>query len=306
MNKNNIKKIISMIILIFFLFSFINYLIHNYSNFQEISLIAPKFLIFLTFLVLINIYLTGFNNLYILKPLGINFKPKEVFQLGIITRFYNYISPFRGGMLARAYYLKKKYKIEYTNFLATLSGSYVLILILAGTLGLITSLLIYVSKNILNWIILSIFLISIFIALIIIVISPKIPKTNRRWLKKIRAVIKGWELLKNNPKILFIITLSLLIQILVSSFMLNFQFKMFGIPISYIDSLFLTSITSLSFILSLTPANLGVSEAITVFSASAIGIDTVGAIAATLSGRIMHIIILFTLGPIVSYKLIKK
>ena len=54
--------------------------------------------------------------------------------------------------------------------------------------------------------------------------------------------------------------------------MLYLQFKVFGINIPVISALFITSITSLSILISITPANLGIQELITVFSALTLGI----------------------------------
>ena len=123
---------------------------------------------------------------------------------------------------------------------------------------------------------------------------------------KISRIMNGWHLIKNNKKIIFSIIIFSLLQLLISSYMLYLQFKVFGIDIPFISAVFITSITSLSILISITPANLGIQEAITVFSALTLGISPAQSLSAALLGRVIQMIVLFVLGPIFSYVLFKR
>ncbi len=88
--------------------------------------------------------------------------------------------------------------------------------------------------------------------------------------------------------------------------MIYLQFKVFGINFSFISALFLASIGSLGLLISITPAGLGIQEAIVVFSGLTIGIGVHESLSAALLGRAIQMIVLFIIGPIFSVILLRK
>ncbi len=304
MNKKT-KKIFSILILIVILVFFVFYLKNNYQNFQQLKLVSPYLLIILIALFLFNYFLIGIVTLNLLLPLGVKLGLKESFMISIVTGFYNLIMPFRGGMFARGVYLKKKYNFSYTNFFSTLAASYILIFLVASVVGIISTLIIYYQTGIFSWILFLIFS-GVFIPMLLIVIfAPKFPYAKSEFINKFIKVVNGWHLIKNNTKVISIVIIISLSQLLLSSLALFLQFRVFGIDISYFSCLFLSCIGSLSLLIQLTPANLGVSEAIIVFSALTIGITSYQSLTAALLGRAVSFLVLLILGPIFSYVLIK-
>ncbi len=300
-----LKKIFSILILITLLALAVYYIKNNLDSFRQLTLVSPQILILLFALFLFNYFIQGIVTIALLAPFKINLSLKESFGVSIVTGFYNLITPFRGGMVVRAAYLKKKHQFSYTDFLATLSASYVLIFFIASLLGLTASYFIYKNQN-LNPIIFSIFLITFLSMSFIIVFSPKLPQTNHRWIGKFVRVVNGWHLIKGDFKIIFSISALSLIQLLIATLTLKLQFLVFGLSLPFYHALFLTSISSLGILIAITPANLGISEVITVFSALTIGITPAQSLAASLLGRAVSLITLFTLGPIFSYVLLKE
>ena len=140
----------------------------------------------------------------------------------------------------------------------------------------------------------------------IIFFSPSLNETKYSLINRVIRVVNGWNLIKKNKKTIFLVTLLSLSQLLLSALMLYLQFKVFGIQISYTSSLFLASLGSLAIIIAITPAGLGIQEAITVFSALTLGISPAESLAAVLIGRVISMLVLFILGPIFSVILIKK
>ena len=304
--KPLVKKLSSIIILLALIVFAIYYLKNNISDFQNLSIKNPLILLILVVIFLFNYLLISIVTQNLLRPLGVNLHQKESYLLSIVTGFYNLITPFRGGMAARAIYLKRKYNFAYVNFLATLSASYVIIFLVASILGIISTLLIYLESGILSLIVLTIFIATFLAMIFIIFISPKFKERENKWLNRFIKVINGWHLIKNNSKVIAVTTIVSLIQILLSTLMLYLQFLTFGIEISFASALFLSSIANLAILIGITPGNLGISEAITVFSASTIGITPVESLSAALLGRAISLVVLFILGPIFSYKLLKK
>ncbi len=300
------KKTLGILVLLILIAFAIYYIYQNINDFKQLSLVYPFLLIILVFLVLFHLLITGLMNYQPLRVFNVKLAFGEIFSLAIITRFYNLITPFKGGMAARAVYLKKKHKFPYTDFLATLAASYVLIFLVVSLIGIISTLIIFYSTGVFSWIIFLIFLAVFFPLVFIITFSPKFPETRNYWINRIIRVINGWHLIKDNKKVIFLVSFLSLIQLLIGAFMLYLQFRVFGIEVSYTATLFLAAIASIGLIIGLTPAGLGVSEAIIVFSALTIGIAPAESLSAALLGRAVSLVVLFVLGPIFSYVLIRK
>ncbi|MBS3165874.1 flippase-like domain-containing protein [Candidatus Woesearchaeota archaeon] len=300
------KKTISVISLLIIIALLIYYINKNEESFATLTLTNPLLLVVLVILFVIGYILTSILNNELLKALNVRMSLSESFALSIITGFYNLITPFRGGIAARAMYLKNKYNFAYVHFLAILSAVYVLIFLVASILGIVSALLIYSTTGLISW---SIFylLLAVFLSFLIITfMSPTLPESRNKWINRFVKVINGWHEIKKNKRVIFITLIITLIQTLVSSLMLYLQFRVFGIEIPFIQTIFLSSIGSLGILVAITPAGLGISEAITVFSAITIGITPAQSLSATLLGRAVSFIVLFILGPIFSYALLKK
>ncbi|MBS3084068.1 flippase-like domain-containing protein [Candidatus Pacearchaeota archaeon] len=300
------KKILGIIVLLVLIAWLIHYGLSNYSSFKEVSFENPWLLIIIGIIFLLGYIPVSVITYYLLAPFNVKLGKKESFGLSIVTGFYNLIMPFRGGMAVRGIYLKKKYGFSYTNFLATLAASYILTFFIASILGLFSVLNIYLTKNIISWPIFTIFSGMFLIFLIVIVLSPKIPETKYKFVNHFISTLNGWHLIKNKRNILLAVIIMSVVQLLLSALNLLLQFKVFGIDITLGSAIFLSAMGALSMIVGITPAGLGINEAIIVFSASTLGITPIQSLSATLAGRFVGFIVLFILGPIFSYLLIKK
>ncbi|MBM3234022.1 flippase-like domain-containing protein [Candidatus Pacearchaeota archaeon] len=309
MKKKSIKQLISAIILIAIIALFIFYIYKHISDFKTLFNVALShiwLLIIVAIITLISLYLNGYLLDTLMKPFGLKLKFKESFGLAIITNFYNMITPFRGGMAARAIYLKKKHKFPYINFLAILSAIYVIIFLIAAIAGLLSMAFIWLYYGLFNLIIFLLFLAVFIFLLAIIIFSPKIKERKNIWLNRFIKVINGWHLIKNNKKVIFTTAIIAIIQLILGAIILIISYHIFGIEISFFKALFISSIGSLSILIAITPGNLGIGDAIFVFSAAIIGISLTEAIAATILSRAVGLIIIFILGPIFSYILLRN
>ena len=151
--KHQTKKIISVMILIIIILFFVYYINSNLSDLKQLAYLGISnipIILIIALLSLIFAILNGTLLDILMRPFGIKLSFKEYFSLSIITSFYNYITPFRGGMAARAVYLKKKYNFSYTNFLAILSAIYIIIFFVGGLGMLISMFFIWVYYGFFN------------------------------------------------------------------------------------------------------------------------------------------------------------
>lgn len=300
------KRTISVFVLLLIATAFFYFISQNISDFKQLSIISPYLLIILISIFIFNYFLVSIITKNLLKPLGVYLKSKEAFALSIVTGFYNLITPFRGGAVTRAIYLKKKHNFTYTDFLASLAGMYLITFLIASLVGLITTILIYLKTETFSWILFLIFSGIFFPIFFIVTLSPKLKSVKSNFPNKFIKVINGWHLIKNNRKVILTITIISFSQLMLGAFMLYLQFKVFGIEIEFIKCLFLVSISSLAILIAITPAGLGISEAVTVFSALTIGITPVQSLSVALLGRVIQMIVLFILGPISSIILLNN
>ena len=304
--KPTIKKLIQYGILALILFLFVNYISKNINDFKQVALINPLWLIPLVAIYLVNYFFLGMQTKNLIEPLGVKLKKIEAFMLAIITGFYNIITPAHGGMAIRAVYLKKKYQFTYTNFLSSLAGMYVITFAIASLIGLISTYFIFLRTQIYSLPITLIFA-GLFLPLLtIIIVSPKFKETKSKNINRFIRVINGWNIIRKNKKVVLTCVLVTTTAIFLNSMIQIISFTAVGVTITIYQALFLAAIANIAILIRLTPGNLGVQEAVSVFSAAVLGIGTNEALVAAIILRIVQMISLFTLGPIFSYKLLKN
>ena len=297
------KRIIGIVLSVIILGLFAYYVKLNLSDFKSIRIVNFDYIIYLFLACSFSFLFLGWINKYHLIPFNITLSFKEWFGLAAITSFYNVITPFRGGLAARATYLKRKRGLNYSHFLSSLAALGVMMFVAPCVLGIITLLLLRYEYGQFNLILFSIFIAALFVFSLIFVM-PKIRSKNKL-IKQLNIAIEGWHEIKKHKSVLLKIFLINLLTILVSSIGIFFAYRMFGIEINFISGLFLVCVGSLSGLIAITPSNLGISEAVYAFSGLVVGISPVYSISVSILWRIVHFVIIGILGPIYSYILIK-
>lgn len=303
--KQPLKKFISISVLIILIALAAFYISSNWSDFTSLKLTHPLFIIIVAFLTILVGILIGLINYTILIPLKVKIGVFEAYALGVSSSFYNLITPFRGGIAARAIYLKKKHEFPITKFLSSLAAIYVVAFFVASLVGFFTMYVIYITTGIFNWIIFILFLIISLGMVFIILFSPNFPETRYGFINRFIKVINGWRLIRKNPKVIYTLTILTLAQVLLSGLRFYFLMKVFDINITIFGALLIASIGSLGLLISITPAGLGINEAIIVFTALTLGITPAESLSAAILGRLINTIILFILGPIFSWWLLR-
>jgi len=303
--KFKIKKHIGILVLVTIVILFVDYLKNHIKDFQQLSLVNPIYILILAIIFIFYLSLNGILLKTLMEPFNIKLKNLEAFGLSTITNFYNYITPFRGGAGVRAIYLKKKHNFSYVHFFATLSAIYILIFLIGSLGGLISMGYIWLNYGIFDYLIFSVFLIFFLFLLLIIFFSPKLSKRKNKWINKVIEIINGWQLIKSNKKIIITTLIISSLQLVLMSMNFWIAYRSFGIEIEFFKALFIASINSLSMLLAITPGNLGIGDAINVFSAGLVGIGVAGAIGATVLRRGVTLLVIFIMGPIFSYILLK-
>ena len=318
-NAKSYTNAIGIIVLLLIIAGFIYYIATHLSDFKQLSLVNPIFILYLAIIVLLFSIASGLILKYTLVPFGIKMKFKEWFGLSTITTFYNTITPFRGGMVAKAVYLKKTHKFSYTDFLANYSGIYIINFLASGLLGMISMWFLYKESSQFNLVIFLIFLafnkkrFSYFILLAffipslgVIIFSPNLKDTKYSIINRVINLINGWNKLRRNKLVVFQVIIITIVQLALGAISSTISYHIFGIELTLSQAFFLVSIGTIAGAFSITPGSLGIAEAVAVFSALAIGITPAQSLTVAILGRAVSTIIIFILGPIFSYFLLKN
>lgn len=304
--NSRLRKVLSFLILIAILALCFWYINGHKADFASLKIVNPWAIALLVVLMSVSYLCIAIVNRSIVRPFKVELSLHESFALGIITGFYNVITPFRGGMIARAAYLKRKYNFPVTKFLATLSGTYVISFFAASVLGLASLFFLKNTDGHASLIVGAIFACIAIAMGIIMILTPKLQETKNNWFNKIIAVVNGWHTVKQYPRVIAITTIVTILQIVLAAISTYISYVVFGTHLSLSQALFLVCIGTLSIVIQITPAGLGISDAISVFAALAINISPSTSIPVAVLSRVVSFILLFVLGPIYSYFLIKR
>jgi uncharacterized membrane protein YbhN (UPF0104 family) len=300
------RRLLSAAVLAITVGGLVYYAVTNWGDFENLTLASPIFIVPTIPLLLLRYLMIGLTTRELMRPLGLKLGVAEATALSIMTGFYNVVLPFRGGVATKAVYLKTRYGFSYTNSLATLSASYILTLLISSLLGLATLLLTYSSTGFASGVLLLAFG-GIFVGLVFVVLfSPKIPETRFGWINRGVHVINAWDVIKQNRRLILVTSVLTLLQALALSADTLLLFKVFGVAVPFGKCIFMDSVGSLAQLIQVTPAGLGVNEALLVFSTQAIAVLPADALAMALLGRAVGFAVLAAAGPLTANLLLRN
>lgn len=274
------------------------YVFNNWQDFISITLINPKKAGILILLMLISLVLEGLVIKFLAFPLGVNIGIVEGFLLAATTGFYNTLTPFRGGIIARGMYFKSKYKFPYSHFLSMLSGKFIVYYFAAAVLA-ITGLISRLLRGMQVEFLIIVFFVGILVILAMISLKskpitlPKIPMVDYGV-----KVINGWYEIRKDRKTIITLFFISVLQLLAGTIVNLTVFNIFGVEVNFWDMLIIVAINSFHLIVSFTPAGLGIQEAILVFATSIFNISVAKSMVAALTLRVLYTIVVLIIGAI--------
>jgi uncharacterized membrane protein YbhN (UPF0104 family) len=261
-------------------------------------------------LVVTSLICTTINGLF-LKELtskfGVNLSIVEWFGLSVVTTLGNYITPFSGGMIARAAYLKQRHSFSYSKFMSVLAANYLVIFWMIGMAGTVI---------LVKWVkmVSSVYVVLVFFILVVGVISifflfPSIksPGDDKSFfVAHINEALSGWDLIRKDAALLFTIVVYTAVNIAVNGLSFWIAYSALGAAVPFTSALLVSLFISFSLLINVTPGNIGVQEAIVGLSSGLLGLGAGLALVAAILVRASALLVAFTLGPIFSVLLSRK
>lgn len=303
--KNKKGQIVSVAILIIIIVVIGFYLranselLHSLSN-MSLTLAFWLIVFRILFIATNGLFLQAFANKF-----GIQLNLMEWFGLAIVTTMGNYITPFSGGMVARATYLKYRYAFPYAQFATLLASNYLVTFWVIGVVGLV-SLLIFVDTAQFYWQVILFFLtITITISILALLPTIKLP-WNHRMARVLNTSLEGWALVKNDSLLLARLVAYTLANISLNGFSFWVAYRALGFPVSFAPALLIGLLAVFSILINVTPGNLGIQESVISLSSGLLGAGVGQGLLVGLLIRAATLVSAFTLGPIFSFLLSRE
>ena len=275
-------KIITLYVVVIIIFlAFFRFFLQGKELLQEIRNIDILYLVPQLFLAFFFISTTAYVNAIILRSFNIDLEVKEWFGLGCINALSNFIFPMKIGTMVKALYLKNKYGFRIAHSLSILFFAtfirFEVDLFLAAlllTYSKLASLFINPYLNNLLYFACLIFPIGIIFLMVLAkinLVSNFKNTISNMIINRLILLIDGMKLISKNVKLLVMITSLDMVIFIIQTLGLYFAYMAINRPTTLFNVAFVSLITSLSELLSLTPSNLGIKEVVISFSSKAIG-----------------------------------
>lgn len=274
------KKLLSPVLTVVVIAAFIIYFINNREAFRTLFDINVFSAVLIGLLYIVTIIISGLFTKYQLVPFKVNISGYEAFYTSILTYLGNFFTPARGGAGIRAVYLKKRFKLTYTNFLSTFLVTFIF---LFGTSSLITlAVLVYMHLTEKKYSVLlyglfsglALFSVSAYFFRIPLKIKDHFKTSKNKVIRRILLFFEGWETATKNKGNLFKMALTNIIGFLISVFIFYQEIRSLNFSTGFEAAFILGALNAVSFILSVTPASLGTREVLLLAFSSMIGLSS--------------------------------
>lgn len=283
MNKQLLRSVVGSLVLVLFVFLVGWYVFDNWEEFNKITIEHPILLIPAVLFLTLNIYAAGIVIDLAMEPHGIKLTKSEAFGLANITRFSNQFSPTYVGATLRAAYMKRVHHISFTKFSSSFLVSNLLQLMVSGVVGVVILFTILPSFDSAYILGVLCMVILIFLLILYTPLSPIIrflqgkeylygnDSYRSKLYSRFNDFLVSYIAVKRYPGLL-LRTIFYILLITISLGIVYFSlYRLLGYNIEFSSSLLISSLTSWSVLVSLTPGNIGVREGLMVLIAQIVG-----------------------------------
>lgn len=285
--------------------AFIYYFYANADKYLKLLHLSPLPLLLLFALALTSPFLNGAINTLMYRRLGTNLSIREGFLLAATSTLANQL-PVSGGMVTKAYYLKRMYGLSYTKYLSSMLAIFFCTIAVYGLLGLaiLTSWVLFEGANVSSalWVGFG----SMALAVIIFWLPLDRLRVPGSLAARIHQAVEGWTLISRNPTLIvkLLVIQTTMMSLLAVRYWLAFRMLSQNVTISQVILFSAGSI--LTNLVSFAPGGLGVREAIVAGIAAALGFDAGTSVVAVGLDRLTSSLVIFIVGWISTVLLGKK
>jgi len=293
---SSVALLVSLVAIAVFLF------IHK-EGWREIQRVSLANLVLLLMLQLGSLVVNGIFLKIFAAKFGLVLGFREWFGLSVVTTMGNYLTPFSGGLFARAAYLKRKYAFSYASFVSVMAANYLIVFFNCGLLGVWISALL--ARRIHSFRLeIPLFFGSVSCTAILLALMPNVKlKTSNRWSRALSKVWEGWNIVRTDFLLLLKLSVLTLVNLVLAAASLFVAYRALELPIDFLSALLIGLFASLSILLRVTPGNLGIQEAVISLTSALLGAGLEEGFLGAMLVRAASLVVVFILGPVFSYLL---
>lgn len=218
------------------------------------------------------LYVDGLSLRLFLKPFGIRLN--HYFLVSCVSSLINQLTPFRGGLAFKAWYMKKVYDFGYMKSAIITVGEYVLIFLIVSALAIVNMGWLYQQHGIFNlW--MTLIFAGLFLGCFIAILLNRVRLSGRgRLSKALNSVLTNWKTLVRYPGQILWLSLYTVINIGITFLMFVVMSTGIGYPLPYSIALQLSLLSYLAFFVNITPGSVGVLEFVCLIGGVSLGLQT--------------------------------
>lgn len=301
------SKTLSLAATALFLIVFALYFALNTEKFHPLLHINGYLLVLIAIGDITGIFLNGIFTKFILRPFNKHISLLESFYVSLISSVGNFFAPVGAGFGFRAVYLKKKFGLPYSEYISTLSGNYILVFLADSFFGLLALYLLRSHQSNQSGVLVAVFAVVFIFSLILSLV--KIPvrdaglQKNRyakALVRNLARITEGWNHIISHKKLMLQLAGLTILNLTTTLLVTLAIIKSLHLNVTFAPLLLFSVLGSLSLFINITPANLGVKEAIYLFSSSVLGFSTVQILSIALIDRGVLFFVLLILWPLTS------
>lgn len=226
------------------------------------------------------------NGYFVKLVLDAHKKPiqtSDAVNASVISAVGNFFFPVGVGSAAQAKYLKQRHAFSYTNFIASLSGNYILVFLVNGALGLLALLMLYHHADTATyWTLVVVFagmllpnLYFAFRGLPSFISHRSASKSGffGRVLRIVRGVLGGWNFIVQSQGLVAKLALLIFVNFIASMIIGYFSIMAAGVVVGFWPLVLYSALGAVTLVLNITPGSIGVREGVFLFAMSIIGLS---------------------------------
>jgi uncharacterized membrane protein YbhN (UPF0104 family) len=249
------------------------YVHHHAPEFRVLAEVPLRPLVGLFAIAAAGVICNGLFIKFALQAFGVDLPAREWLSLTVATSILNYVTPLRGGMVARAVYLKAHYRFGYADFLSTLSAMYLMHVFIQGLLGLTGQALLWRQGAGIDRIALAMLAAGAALSALLMCVRVQLPRWQAFPLRQIVQVLDGWTLLRRKRSSFLKLMGTTLAFALLSVLEVKLASAAVAVELPWGGVLLYTAGQNLAALGALTPVALGIAEVVSIYLGRALGYD---------------------------------
>ena len=288
--RSRLRNILSIVLLLCLFIVGYRYFASHWDETKDLQLIRPSLFLVVAICFAISIMLRGFFTLAVLRAVDVRLSFFESFSLSMVGTMVNNLLPARGGAGVRGLYLKRAHQLPVAYFASTMAAYFLFDTLVGPLLGLLALLLLAISGETPRMDLIVVLTALAFTSAFIIFLLPSISHSYKGKIAEFSLrILEGWKRMRASKSILLVAVLTSLGAPLSAVVGFYSGFHAFGVEISWIGALLLTSSYVIGGWVTLTPGGVGFQEALGIYFGMVLQIDQVELLSILLCIRLVRV-----------------